>query len=244
MRVILVRLMLALGLLGAISTAWAAESEQAKLTTSLHKLLPDLKVTGVKESPIKGLYRVMLGTDLVYMTADGRYVLRGDLLDLKTRRNLSEEHRAAARVEALKHLGASKMISYVPRNTQHNIYVFTDPDCAYCRKLHQEVGMLNASGIAVHYLAFPRAGIGSESYRKSVAIWCSANPPEALDRAKGGASIDKRSCKNPVKEEFELGQEMGVKGTPTIVLENGTMVNGYVPGPELVQMARAGGADR
>lgn len=230
-----------LTLLGVFSTARAADAEQAKLEASLHHLLPDLKVTSVNKTPIKGLYRVMLGTDLVYMTADGRYVLRGDLLDLKSRRNLSEEHRAAARVKALKALGLSKMISYAPKHAKHNIYVFTDVDCAYCRKLHQEVGLLNSSGIAVHYLAFPRAGIGSESYKKSVAIWCSADRKAALDEAKNGASMPTKTCKNPVKQEFELGKEMGVKGTPTIVLENGQIVDGYLPGPQLVAVVRAGG---
>lgn len=241
MRVVLVALCAVLTLFGALSTASAAESEQDRLAASLHRLLPDLKITGIKPSPVKGLYEIMLGTDLVYMTADGRYVLRGDLLDLKSRRNLSEEQRAAARVQALKQLGASKMISYAPKHPEHNIYVFTDVDCAYCRKLHQEVGLLNSSGIAVHYLAFPRAGIGSTSYKKSVAIWCSADPAVALTEAKSGANLAARSCKNPVKEEFDLGKEMGVKGTPTIVLENGEMVDGYVPGPELVQLVRAGG---
>lgn len=241
MRIVFVALWAVLTLLGTFTSASAAESEQDKLASSLHRLLPNLKITGIKTTPVKGLYEVMLGTDLVYMTADGRYVLRGDLLDLKSRRNLSEDQRATARVAALKRLGLSKMISYTPKHPEHNIYVFTDVDCAYCRKLHQEVGLLNSSGIAVHYLAFPRAGIGSTSYKKSVAIWCSADPAVALTEAKNGANPAVRSCKNPVKEEFDLGKEMGVKGTPTIVLENGEMVDGYVPGPELVQLVRAGG---
>ncbi|MCI0400498.1 MAG: DsbC family protein [Gammaproteobacteria bacterium] len=214
----------------------AGDSAEENLRKTLKVILPDVEVTSVKPSPVSGLYEVMLGPDVVYITADGRYVLRGDLLDLEQRRNLSAEKRAKGRVNILKSIKRDDMIEFAPEHVKHTIYVFTDVDCTYCRKLHNEMSLLNQNGIAVLYLAFPRAGIGSSTYNKMVSVWCADDRNQALTDAKAGQAIETKSCNAPVKEQYEIGQLMGVKGTPAIVLENGQELGGYVPANELAKL--------
>jgi thiol:disulfide interchange protein DsbC len=143
-------------------------------------------------------------------------------LDLNDRRNLTEERRGEVRLNTLKSMNPKTMIEFAPANAKHVIYVYTDVDCTYCRRFHQEVGVLNQAGITVRYLAFPRAGIGSESFRKTVSVWCAKDIPSA-------------TCDNPVKAHYESGITVGVKGTPTIILESGEELGGYMPAEKLVQ---------
>jgi thiol:disulfide interchange protein DsbC len=129
------------------------------------------------------------------------------------------------------------MVVFPPAGpTKHTVTVFTDIDCGYCRKLHQEIADYNQQGIKVRYLMYPRAGVGSESYNKAVWVWCADDRQDAITRAKRGEEIPHKTCANPVKEQFELGQTLGVRGTPSIILENGQMVPGYVPAAQLAQM--------
>ncbi len=221
---------------GHFSVAFADDSDEEKLRNALKVILPDVEVTSVSPSPVNGLYEIMLGPEVVYMTADGRYVMRGDLLDLKQRRNLSEEKRAQGRINVLNSMALDDMIEFAPMDTKYTVYVFTDVDCTYCRKLHREMSVLNANGIAVRYLAFPRAGIGSSTYKKMVSVWCADDRNKALTDAKAGRAIETKSCEAPVKEQYELGQLMGVRGTPAIVLETGQELPGYVPAKELVKL--------
>jgi len=127
------------------------------------------------------------------------------------------------------------MIVYKAENEKAHITVFTDVDCVYCRMLHKEVSQLNDFGVTVRYLAYPRSGIGSESYQKMVSVWCSDDPKEWLSEAKLGKKIPENKCVNPVADQFSLGNEVGVRGTPSIVLGDGTFVPGYLPAVELVK---------
>lgn len=217
----------------------ADQKLQADLAAKLAKVIPDAKVTSVTPSPIPGLYEVMLGASVLYMTADGRYTLRGDIIDLKTRTNLTDSRRAEARIAAFAS-EAPRAIEFAPANgrVESTIYVFTDIDCGYCRKLHAEVPKLNAAGVAVQYFAFPRAGLKSESYDKAVAVWCAKDPRAALTAAKQGQKPELRKCDNPVADQFELGQSVGVQGTPAVFTEDGEEIGGYIPAPELIKMLK------
>jgi thiol:disulfide interchange protein DsbC len=239
MRIVITVMAVLLQLTAAQS--FADEGLKQKLSERLKKFLPDAQVSSISPSPISGLQEIMLGGDIVYMTDDGRYMfIKGDLVDLNERRNISEDHRGQARLTALKDAGMENMITFAPQNPKHFIYVFTDLDCGYCRKLHSEVAELNKGGIGVRYMAFPRAGIGSESYTKAVSVWCAKDKQTALTDAKNGKSITPASCDNPVKKQYELGQQMGVRGTPTIILEDGRELGGYVPSEQLIQYASGG----
>lgn len=213
----------------------AAPLTEKELADRIGKVLPGIEVGAVTRSPVDGLFEVALEGDVVYISADGRYVLKGDLLELDSRRNLSAEHRGQVRLKALKALPPETMIEFAPEDTRHVLYVYTDIDCGYCRKFHQQVMELNRAGIAVRYLAFPRAGVGSESFAKSISVWCAKDRQKALTDAKSGKPVSPAICDNAVERHYDLGQRMGVQGTPTLITDTGEELGGYVPAKQLVQ---------
>jgi len=230
------RYFLSLFLLSMISQwAVAGPGVPEDVSKTLSSLVPGVAPTSVKASPLGDLYEVMYGPELLYLSKDGRYLFQGDIVDLQARRNLSEEARGAARLDALEGLGEDKMVVFAPEKTKHTVTVFTDIDCAYCVKFHQEVGELNKRGVKVRYLAFPRAGIGSSSYKKAVSVWCADDRQTAITNAKAGKKVAEKNCDAPVKEEYELGQRLGVSGTPSLILDDGRLVPGYLPASRLVQ---------
>ncbi len=234
MRVVTVLLYITLTL-SAFNTV-AAEQVEARLVKSLQQVFPDIDISRVNSTPIDNLYEVMIGPDVVYITGDGRYVLKGDLIDMQERRNLSEDLRSQSRADLLKKIPESEYIEFASKNSKDTIYVFTDVDCAYCRKLHKDVPELNENDITVRYLAYPRSGVGSSTYQKMVNVWCAEDRPQALTDAKNGRPAEASDCKNPVAHQHALGREMGVRGTPAIFLESGRAVPGYMPPDELLRV--------
>lgn len=223
----------------SLSVTHADTDLENRLRQAIAEVFPDVEITRIKPSPIAGLYEVMLGTDLVYLSEDGRYILQGDLIDLNERVNLSEQERAAARQQVLASIPTSETIDFVPDAAQHTVYVFTDITCGYCRRFHRDVEELNSRGVSVRYLAFPRAGIDSEPFTDMESVWCAADPNTAMTMAKRGDAVAPAQCDNPVKRQYELGQSLGVRGTPAIYLENGQELPGYVP-PDTLLEALAG----
>ena len=213
---------------------------QEAITKSLGKIFPGVTPDKIAPSPMEGVSEVLIGPRLMYVSNDGKYLLQGSLIDLKTRTDIGEERRNGIRLDALNDLGEEKMIVFPAKEQKHVITVFTDIDCGYCRKLHGEMDKYNAEGITVRYLMFPRAGIDSASYKKAVSVWCSKDQQDAMTRSKAGENVPNATCDNPVKEEYELGQLIGVRGTPAIVMEDGAMLPGYVPAARLVKALEAG----
>jgi thiol:disulfide interchange protein DsbC len=204
---------------------------------ALLKLLPaGSKLDDLKPSPIPGIYEFSQDADVSYLTADGKYFLDGNLYDMHTRENLTEEVRTRARVAMIAAVPESEMLIFSPPNPKYTITVFTDVDCQYCRKLHSEMAELNRLGVRVRYMFFPRTGPNTESWRKAEVVWCSPNRNDALTRAKLGAALDmNKTCgPTPVAREYALGESIGVRGTPAIVTENGDYIAGYMPPKELV----------
>lgn len=191
----------------------------------------------VNEAPVDGLYEVTYGPKLYYVSLDGRYLFTGELYDLKSRTNLTEQNRAGARLKALSAIDESSMIVYKAKGEEkHVVTVFTDIDCGYCRKLHSGMAKMNELGITVRYMAFPRAGINSPSYDKAVSVWCAKDRNKAMDVAKSGKKPEPATCDAPVKEHYAMGQMLGVTGTPALVLQDGTLMPGYLP-PQQLSMA-------
>lgn len=215
----------------------------ARLTARLRTVLPDAAVTSVKPAPVPGLYEVMLGPTVLYMTPDAKFVIKGDLIDLDGRTNVTDQRRTQARVEAFHALGDDSAIVFPASGgkARHSIYVFTDIDCGYCRKMHQEINQLNSAGVTVNYLAFPRTGLDSESYDKAVAVWCAGDRQAALTSAKSGKKLQGGKCTNPVANHFRLGEAIGVHGTPAVYSESGEELGGYIPAKELVNLLDNGG---
>ena len=222
--------------------AHAAGDVPPALSARLAALVPDMEPDHVVETPLDGVYEVRFGSVIVYLSADGRYMLRGDLMDLDARRNFTEEARQSTRAEAVGALGEASMIVFAPDTVKHTVTVFTDVDCGYCARLHRQMADYNRLGIRIRYTAFPRAGIGSPTYDKMVSVWCAADQHTAMTDAKAGMSVEAVRCDNPVSDHYEAGQAIGVTGTPAIVLESGELIPGYVPPQELASRLDEGGS--
>ena len=218
-------------LLGAAlftSAAALADGHEDKIRAALAGVLPGVTVDGIRPTPVEGLYAVTAGPRIYYMSGDGENLIRGDFFDLKSRENLTDTHVAGVRRKALEELGDENTVTYAPEDTKHTVTIFTDIDCPYCRKLHQEMADYNAAGIKVRYLLYPRAGIGSPSYDKAVSVWCADDRNAAMDKAKKMEEIESKRCNNPVADHLALGEVFGIRGTPAIVLEDGEVIPGYV----------------
>jgi thiol:disulfide interchange protein DsbC len=227
---------LAAAVLGALSFhAVANDAEDAKVRAAIQSLVPGATIDTIAEAAMPGFYEVVLQGQLVYVSADGRYLLQGSVFDIATKTDLTEASRAVQRRNALKTLGSDKRIAYAPESPKHTVTVFTDIDCGYCRRMHQQMAEYNELGIAVEYLFFPRAGLGSESFDKAVSVWCAADRGIALTEAKAGKELDKKECRNPIEEEYALGNKIGVNGTPAVITADGTQVGGYLPPEQLLQ---------
>jgi len=229
-------------LLLSVAAASADDAVESSIRARMAKLFPDDTVTAIAPAPVPGLYEVMLGPSVFYMTGDGRYAVRGDLIDLDSRQNISSQRRAEARKLAFEALPSGEPIEFAPTSgaPRATLYVYTDIDCGYCRKLHQEVPTLNEAGIAIEYLAFPRSGLEGESYDKISAVWCAADRQKALTAAKAGEAVSAPACENPVAEHFALGQAMGVGGTPAVYSASGRELGGYIPAQTLIKMLADG----
>ncbi len=202
--------------------------------------IPGAKLEDVHVTPIPGVFEIMRGTDAAYVSADGRYAIAGDLYDLRSNVDLTENQRREARLSLLAAIPESQMVIFGARRSPHTITVFTDVDCAYCRKLHSQIAEYNRLGIRVRYLFYPRTGPNTESWTKAEQVWCSADRNDALTRAKLGETLHVRVCAGtPVAREYELGQEFGLEGTPAIILGNGDMLPGYVSPADLAQELRS-----
>lgn len=214
------------------------------LVTKLKKLRPGIPIERVTATPVAGIFALEIsGGTVYYGTADGRYLFAGDLYELGDDDlvNLAEVGRTEMRRELLGSVPRDEMVIFSPKGpVKAAISVFTDVDCGYCQHFHKEVPELNRLGIEVRYLAWPRAGIGSRSYEKIVSAWCADDPNTALTRLKAQQSIPSATCPNPVADQYDLGRELGVTGTPAIILEDGTLVPGYMPAAELAKIVGIG----
>jgi thiol:disulfide interchange protein DsbC len=230
------QLLLAAALLGAlVAPAFASQKEQATVRAAIETLVPGAAIDSVTKAPLAGFWEVTLGGQVVYVTGDGKYLVQGVLYDIPAKVDLTEASKARVRTTALKELGADKRIIFAPAAPKHTVTVFTDIDCGYCRRMHEQMPEYNKLGIAIEYLFFPRAGAGSESWDKSVSVWCSDDRHKALTDAKAGSEIDNKQCSNPIEEEFALGARIGVNGTPMVIAADGTQLGGYVPPEQLLQ---------
>lgn len=217
----------------------SAEVEEA-IKARLTEARPGLPIVSLEASEVPGYYIVVLeGGTTLYADREAKHFFAGDLYFVQPTGfvNATERARTGDRKRLLDELDESEMLVFAPpsEKIKATITVFTDIDCGYCRKLHQEVPELNRLGIAVRYLAYPRAGIGSPSYDKIVSAWCADNPNIAMTKAKSGQEIETRTCANPVAAQYALGDQFGVNGTPAVIFEDGTLQPGYLPALQMAQ---------
>ncbi|MBD1601461.1 bifunctional protein-disulfide isomerase/oxidoreductase DsbC [Pseudomonas typographi] len=234
------RLFAAAALALASTLVQADDAEQA-IRKTLTSLQLDVPVDSIASSPLNGLYEVRLqGGRVLYASADGQYVMQGYLYQLKDGKpvNLTEQTERAGVAKLIDAIPQAEMVVFPAKgDAKSHITVFTDTTCPYCQKLHAEVPKLNAMGIEVRYLAFPRQGLNSPGDQQLQAVWCSKDRPVSLSKMIEGKSVDAPQCDNPVSKQFALGQQIGVNGTPAIILENGQMVPGYQPAAQVAKLA-------
>lgn len=219
----------------------AAPDQRLIIEKQLQKANPMIQVVRVSPADIGGLYEVEVSGGQVFLsTVDGSYLIDGRLLRVEEGSfvDVLDEKQQPRRAQLLASVKMDEFIRFPPKGEVKGVLnVFTDVDCGFCQKLHHEMGELNALGIEVRYLAFPRAGENSNSWNKVVSAWCSEDKQEAMNKLKARQHLPMNLCDdNPVKEQFELGLKMGVQGTPAIFLENGELISGYRPAPEFARL--------
>ncbi|MFT7052593.1 MAG: thiol:disulfide interchange protein DsbC [Psychromonas sp.] len=226
-------------------TALGATSEPPSVVEQITIKMNSLKipVIAINKSAVAGLYEVISDDDIYYISEDTRHLLYGNIYDIDNQMvNLTEQKKAQlSRQKVVKNIDKiaafeKDMIVFKAPDEKHVVTVFTDPTCSYCQKLHSEMKNYNELGITIRYLAFPRAGIDSSTYRTMVSIWCSPEPIEAMNMAKKRREIPFETCENTVKEQYQLGRLLGVNGTPALILEDGTLAPGYLPPQRLLQL--------
>jgi thiol:disulfide interchange protein DsbC len=221
------------------STPPKADPSDPRVAVAAH--IPGARVDELRATVIPGIYELTRGSEIVYVTADGKYALTGDLVELATNNNITEEHRRELRVKAISAFPESDMLIFGPKDPKYTVTVFTDVDCPYCRKLHSQIAEYNRLGIRVRYLLYPRTGPNTTSWTKAEQVWCSADRNAALTRAKLGEELKTKPCAdNPVAKSYALGQDFALEGTPAIVMADGELLPGYVPPDVLAQHLKDG----
>lgn len=219
----------------------AQAPELAALKVKLTQTL-GFNIATIKASPMAGVVEVLTDQGLFYASADGNFLLHGKMYGLDENvNNLTEESLAQVRIDGMAKF-SDAMIVYPAKNEKHVVTVFTDITCGYCRKMHEQIDDYNDKGITVRYLAYPRAGVKdrsgsySQGFKDLRSIWCHEDPNSALTKAKSGSNVAARICDKPIEEEFDFGRQVGVTGTPAIMLTDGMMVPGYQDPDKLLML--------
>jgi len=217
-----------LALLAVFTWAGMAHADAA-LKAKLEALLPGMVVESMTPLDNTGFVEAVVDGQVVYFSKDARYVFQGEVIALETRQNITELKQASIKKTILAALNEDDMIVFEPKKTEHTLTVFTDIDCGYCRKLHQQMSEYNDLGIKIRYMAFPRSGPNTESFDKAVNVWCSEDRQQAMTDSKAGTSLKSEACDNPVAAHFDAGRRLGVTGTPALFLDSGELLPGYIP---------------
>jgi thiol:disulfide interchange protein DsbC len=222
-------------ILAATSLSAQAESDQAIQQAIQQLSNQPVTIEAINDTPVKGIKEVIINggqlNEIVYLSEDGEHLFNGQLMSLKTRQNLTELTENSMRKDLLEAFKKThKSIDFLPEQMTEHITVFTDIDCGYCRKLHQEIEQYHAQGIGVSYLFFPRSGLNTASHQKAVNVWCATDQHQAMTDAKNGVAMEPLMCPNPIETQFNLGISAGIHkvGTPAVVLADGSMT-GYMP---------------
>ncbi len=223
-------LFISLMFLPFVAVAQSDKADLAKIKAEIQKNLPGITISDVEATPINGLYQVSTPGAITYMSADGRYLVNGDLYDQKRGINLTDALKGKVRKARLDGLSNDDMLVYKAKGEEKQVItVFTDTSCGYCRKLHNDMPALNKEGITVRYLLYPRMGPNSASARVMESVWCADDPLQSMTDAKSNRSVPSKKCANPINEHLQIGQEFGLRGTPMIVTQTGEILPGYYP---------------
>ncbi len=206
----------------------------------LSKVIPiELNIDSIKESQLPNFYEVILSDgSFFYVEKGGQYLVLGDIFKIKNEElvNLSREKNYSKAKDMLQKIDEKSLIKFSPKEIKYKVYVFTDVDCGFCRKFHNQISSYLDQGIQVNYLAFPRSGIDSDTYKKMSIAWCSLNRQEVLTGLKKDKDFEQIDCEdNPIKTHFELAKSIDIQGTPTIISQSGFTIPGYIEAKELLE---------
>jgi thiol:disulfide interchange protein DsbC len=215
----------------------AQAAEHQAILDALQRWPLTAKVDSIRPSGMPGLMEVVVAGDVLYASTDGKFLIQGRLLDTGNRSDLTANTEKSLRASALKQIGPEKRLTFAAENPKHHVTIFTDVDCGYCRKLHQEIASYNRAGITVDYLFFPRAGLNSASYDKAAFIWCSDDRQQTMNQSMSqtGLAHIPAQCDHPIRETLALAHRISKSGTPTILAEDGSFLGGYQSAAELAQ---------
>lgn len=225
-------------LCSGIAVAQDTPDAEKQLRAALAEMAPNLPVTSITESVLPGVYEVVSNSQVYYLSPNGRYLVEGSIIDLKDQVNISDKRRGGLQLSLIAEMPEEQMLVFnnEENNAERWITVFTDTDCGYCQRLHQEIDLITAADIKVRYLLFPRAGIDSDSSAELQSVWCAEDQQAAMTTAKSGGSVDPASCENPIQAHMDLARQVELRGTPLIYLDDGTKIPGYRPANELISM--------
>ena len=215
-----------------VATAIAAEEDEKleSVRSKVSGMFEQIRPEHVNPGPIDGWYTIQKGSIIAYISDDGRYLMQGDMIDLDAEVNLTEASRNQARRDMVARIDDAHVIKFSPSEVKHSVTVFTDTDCTYCRRLHSQIDEYLAHGIEIRYLLYPRNGPASPSWNVAEQVWCSSDRNTALTAAKLDRKFQTAACDaSTVQDHYVLGQEAGLSGTPAIVLDDGTLIGGYMP---------------
>jgi thiol:disulfide interchange protein DsbC len=205
-----------------------------EVRTKMSAMFQTIEPQNINASPVDGWYVIQQGSIVAYVSDDARYLLQGDLIDLETQVNLTEQSRNSARRDLMAAVGDDDAILFSPTDIKHSVTIFTDVDCGYCRKLHSQIDEYLDAGIEVRYLLYPRNGPASKAWNTSEQVWCARDRGQALTAAKLDRGFETSECDaSAVSDHYVLGRDIGLSGTPAIVLEDGTLIAGYLPPAQL-----------
>lgn len=221
---------------GSQTLAEDADQKLEKVRARISELFDVIEPENVNEGPLDGWYEIQKGSIIAYVSEDGRYLLQGDLIDLDSGVNLTDISRNDARRNAMANVSDADVIRFTPAEVKHTVTVFTDVGCTYCRRLHSQIDEYLTHGIEVRYLLYPRNGPASREWNTSEEVWCASDRNSALTAAKLDRKFETSACDaSVIQDHYVLGQEIGLSGTPAIVLEDGSLIGGYLPPEALAQ---------
>lgn len=220
---------------GVYADSPTADPELERVRAELVERFEELRPESITRSSVKGLLEIRQGPLIAYVTEDGRYLIQGEVIDLVENRNLTQASMDSQRRAVIGEVENEDTIMFSPANPKHVVTVFTDVDCVYCRRLHQQIDDYQARGIAVRYLMYPRSGPNSPSWEKAEKVWCADDRNEAITLAKNDKPVEAPACDAAaaINEQFALGHAVGLRGTPAIVTDSGQLFSGYLPPAEL-----------
>jgi thiol:disulfide interchange protein DsbC len=213
------------------------------ITSLLKQQLNGAEIGNPEPTPLANIHQAKVGPDYAYLSSDGRYALIGELIDLKTGANLTEQSKSRDRLKLIESFEQSRMTIFPAKgNKTGNLTILTDTDCPFCQKLHKELPSLQAAGITVRYIPFPRGGKQGKGYADLKSVWCAEDRQAAMNIAKGveAGKLGPGDCAaaTAVDQGYKLGIEIGIRGTPAIIMQNGQIIEGYLPAEKLIPLAR------